>query len=91
MTPFSRELCNRSLENRVTITSKRRILSFVFAVICSSKSLLIRFCERWKLAYEKNIKHRILRRRFFLVLKPLHAMFYGQWAYELLMILEKGI
>ena len=33
-------------------------------------------CLRWKLAYEKNIKHRILiRRRFYRVLKPLHMMF----------------
>ena len=41
-------------------------------------------------AYEKNIKHRILiRRRFYQVLKPLHVCFIdhlmGQWAYELLM------
>ena len=35
------------------------------------------FCEHWKLAYEKNIKHCILiRRRFCRVLKPLHLMFY---------------
>ena len=35
------------------------------------------FCERWKLAYEKNIKHRILiRRRFYRVLKSLHVLFY---------------
>ena len=36
------DLLHSSLDNGVMITPKRRLLSFVFAVICLSKSLLIR-------------------------------------------------
>ena len=45
--------------------------------MCQESSKQWCFCERWKLAYKKNIKHHILiRGRFYRVLKPLHMMFY---------------
>ena len=58
--------------------------------MCQGSSQQWCFCERWELAYEKNIKHRILiRRRLYRVLSHCTWCFIdhltGQWVYKLLM------
>ena len=59
--------------------------------VCQESSKQLCFCERWRVAYQKNIKHRLLIKRWFLLgfkitaRDVLSMSLIGQWAYDLLL------